>query len=82
MIASQYPNITDFKITVEFMIEGLKHNQATSHIGLQLIALQPVDLKAFTDQFNRIQSYQGATMNIPQPHGLPFTASRDIQELL
>ena len=82
MIASQYPKITDPKITVEFMIEGLKHNQATSHIGLQLIALQPVDLKDFTHQFNRIQSYQGVTVSTPQPHGLSATASSDIQELL
>ena len=70
MIASWYPNISDPTITAEFMIEGLKHNPGTVNIGLQLLSIQPSDMKDFTPHFNRIQAYQDITAAIPQAHGL------------
>lgn len=54
MIATKYPNISDLKTTVEFLIEGLKQNPIINRIGLQLLCLNPVDIKDFFHKFNRI----------------------------
>lgn len=65
MIASRYPNIREPSFAVEFLIEGLMHNQATTNIGLQLLANQPSDVKDFTHQFIRIKEYQDVTPASP-----------------
>ena len=71
MIAYRYPSISDPTNTVEFMIEGLKHNPRMVNIGLQLLSIQPSDMKDFTHYFNRIQAYQDISAVIPQAHSLP-----------
>lgn len=58
MIASKYPTIDDPQTTVEFMIDGLKHNPSTVHIGRQMITHTPTDIKDFVHRYNRILAYE------------------------
>ena len=70
MIAARYPDISNPKTTVEFLIDGLRFNPATAPIGTQLIALDPNDIKDFVHKFNRLNLYRMSTQLRPSPlHG-------------
>ena len=57
MIAARYPSISDPRTTVEFLIDGLRFNPVTCTVVVQLISLDPQDVKDFVHKFNRITSY-------------------------
>ena len=82
MIASRYPNISNPTTTVALMIEGLQQNPRTVNIGLQVLSIQPSDMKDFTHHFSRIQAYQDITAAIPQALGLPRNQSSEIHDIL
>ena len=65
MIAARYPEISDPKTTVEFLIDGLRFNPSTATIGSHLIALDPKDTKDFVHKFNRLTMYRQPTQLRP-----------------
>ena len=62
MVAARFPDISDPKTTVEFLIDGLRFNSATASIGSQLIALDPTDTKDFVHKFNRLDMYRRSSL--------------------
>ena len=67
VIAARYPEISDPKTTVEFLIDGLRFNPSTAIIGSHLIALDPKDTKDFVHKFNRLTMYRQPTQ-LPPSH--------------
>ena len=62
MIAARFPDISNPKTTVEFLIDGLRFNPTTATIGSQLIALDPKDTKDFIHKFNRLDMYRQSSV--------------------
>lgn len=62
MIAARYFDVNYPKETMEFMIKGLNYNPETASSGLQIIALDPPDIKDLVQKFNRISSYKDAAI--------------------
>lgn len=66
-IAARYPNISDPTTTVDLLINGLRMNPITSPIGLQLMALAPMDVKNFSHKFRKIATYTTPLRYQPSP---------------
>lgn len=65
MVAARYSNISDPKVTVSFMIEGLKDNPETAQTGLTFFSTKPSTWQEFASQFNMIYKYiHSSTQNL------------------
>ena len=70
MIAARYPEISEPKTTVEFLIDGLRFNPSTATIRIHPISLDLKDTKDVVHKFNRLPVYRKPTQLRPAPmHG-------------
>ena len=80
MIAARYPGIHDEPTTVEFLIDGLKHNAATVDFGRTIMGMNPKTIKDFANMYNRITAYNTSTISlVPAPH--PFSTPQSSRQV-